>query len=792
MTNDPTTKRIHALPAAWLVAGLLLLTGCARSRQPNILLVTLDTTRADHIGAYGAQAAYTPNLDRLAADGWLFENARTVCPLTLPAHASIMTGVTPLRHGLRVNDGGILPTTVPTLAELFRANGYATAAFVSAVVLDKRFGLNRGFDHYDDRLPMQLYGAAAEADPAAAGAPPSIDGAETTTRMLSWLEQRKQPWFAWVHYYDPHVPYHPHAEYERQGVTNAYSQEIAHMDAQFGRILAELQRRRQYRDTWIIAVGDHGESLGEHGEATHGMTIYDGTMRVPLIVKPGGRQHGRSRRETRIVSSVDIAPTLAAVIGAPWQVTDTAGGAQPLSTAPAADATRLVYLETLNPEIEFGWAPQAGLAGAQWKFIESPRAELYELTRDPREEDNRVLRDDDVAERLADELDGRRQNVPREQPGQAPLDAATLERLRSLGYTAGGGAERRAAATRPASTNDARRDIKDALPLVNEYHQLKGIFTSGLWTTEDYLRMHALCARAPETPNFHLLLAKMAGSVGDRSLADRSYHRAIELRSDDFDLIDSYGSYLLLEGRFDEARVQFVRALELGGGVAGQPLIAARLAHIELGAGNPAVATNLLTEAFPLIEEKRGLWKRLGDGRNLLGDPVGALECYRQALSELPNWVSALEGKAWTAACTGSDEARLEALADAHVLCQTSDHREPRDLETMAVAYAGNGRFPRAIETAEQARALIRQAATGDVARAVLRQSEPAAGEHLKDRWKRSLDRGPFYELLDARLVRHLEAWCTDTRPTAAELRERLAARDYLLDEPARQEPSSE
>lgn len=768
-----------------MLPALLLLAGCARSRQPNVLLVTLDTTRADHVGAYGAKDAHTPNLDRLAADGWLFENARTVCPLTLPAHASILTGVTPLRHGLRVNEGGTLPPTVPTLPELFRTNGYATAAFVAAVVLDRRFGLDRGFDHYDDRLPTQLYGAAAESDPAAAVVPASIDGTEVTARALTWLALRKKPWFAWVHYYDPHAPYRSHPEYEKYGVTNAYAQEISHMDAQLGRIVAELRRRRQYRDTWIIAVGDHGESLGEHGEMTHGMTVYEPAIRVPLIVKTANRRSGRGRRESRPVSVVDIPATLAEAIGVKWIGTEPLEQAQSLFAREDAAQPREVYFETLNPETEYGWAPLAGVAGREWKFIESPRPELYELLRDPNELDNRAARDDDLVEAMGDRVMRRRTNVIAEEPIPTALDAATLARFASLGYLAGGGAGIRAAASRPASTNDTRRDVKDMLPLVRTYHELRGTFVSGQWGTNQLAIARSLCDLSPETLSFQLLLANMAASAGDDQLADSVFRAACEQSLTDSALADAYGRFLLLRGSYEDARKHLRRGLDLGGGVDFQPLAAARLAQAELGFGDYVAATNLLESALPLMSERRGTLKRLGDCRNLLGDPSGALSCYDQAIRETEGWLPAIEGRAWTAACAGTPHQRRQAQADAHLLCMASDHREPRDLETMAVAYAANGKFEQAIETAEQALDLLTQ----DTPEAPATPDDSTRSSTLHERWKRRLDRTPYRALITTRLTQSRLAWQERQLPTPALLRTRLADRDYLLDQPARHAP---
>lgn len=276
-------------------------------RRLNVLLVTLDTTRADRIGCYGYPQAATATLDRLATRGLLFENAFAGVPLTLPSHATILTGLHPPEHGIRVNGRHRLSAAIPTLADILRNRGYRTAAFIASAVLDRRFGLDRGFDLYDDRMQPPRRGTRA----ADAENPADI----IAERVIAWLARQdgKAPFFAWVHFFDPHAPYEPPAPY-RTGATDPYDGEIAFMDAQLGRLLESLRERPSLADnTLILVCGDHGEAFGEHEEYGHGMLLYEPTMRVPfLIVPPDGVS--LAMRIAEAVALVDVAPTILAAL----------------------------------------------------------------------------------------------------------------------------------------------------------------------------------------------------------------------------------------------------------------------------------------------------------------------------------------------------------------------------------------------------------------------------------------------------------------------------------------------
>jgi arylsulfatase A-like enzyme len=366
---------------------LLLLGGCAPSvRGPSVLLLTLDTTNPEALGAYGGPAGLTPHLDRLAREGLVFEQARAVAPLTLPAHASLLTGLYPPRHGLRRNGELALAPDAHTLAERARERGYATGAFVAAVVLAPEFGLTQGFEAYDaPAVPAKLEEHLAA----------SRSAAEIATSALAWLAQRdgEQPFFLWLHFYDPHFPYRPPAAAGARAGGNDYLGEVSAMDEAIGRVLDALAQSGELERTLVAAVADHGEGLGRHGEETHGAFVFDSTLRIPFLLRlPGAERAGERRADP--VSQVDLAPTLCAALG--WAGDADFDGRDLLGT----DASAGVYFESYFGVQSFGWSQAAGWTDGRAKYVHSSAPELYELARDPREEDDALARAPAQAEEL--------------------------------------------------------------------------------------------------------------------------------------------------------------------------------------------------------------------------------------------------------------------------------------------------------------------------------------------------------------------------------------------------------
>ncbi len=404
---------------------LLLFAACQRVEGPNVVLITLDTTRADRLGVMGDPEAQTPVLDALAARGALFERAYASVPLTLPSHTTIFTGLEPTQHGVHDNGRFTVPSSLETIAERLGARGYATGAFVSAFVLDSIFGLDQGFAIYDDDTdPVE--------DPLRF-AVPTRRGQEITDRALAWLaKERRRPFFLWAHYYDVHNPRRPPPPFDALG--DPYAGELAYVDAQVGRLLEGIERAAGGYETLILVVGDHGESLGEHDEFTHGILAYDSTLHVPLIaVGPGFPAGTRSRA---FVRTRDVAPTILAAVGEP-PLTGSNGTPLQERLAENLASDAIGYFECFGSEYAMGWARIGGVRTPRWKYTAEPRpVELYDVLADPHEMQNRAAAEPTLVARLDQRYAELRaaSRTATEVPNPIPLDAQ--EKLAALGYIA--------------------------------------------------------------------------------------------------------------------------------------------------------------------------------------------------------------------------------------------------------------------------------------------------------------------------------------------------------------------
>jgi choline-sulfatase len=415
---------------AWIVLGIGLLPGCNlisanRADGPNVLLVTIDTLRADHVGAYGAEGVATPTLDALAARGVLFEQAMAAVPLTLPSHASILTGQYPATHGVRHNAVFVLGKDAETLAERFSEAGYATGAVVGAAVLDAEFGLNQGFDAYDSDMPEERATAAGFFERPAK---------DVTDRALAWLGRERGPFFLWVHYYDAHAKYNPPEPFASRFHSHPYDGEVAYVDEQLGRLLAGLDAKR-VANTIVAVTADHGEGLGEHGEASHTYLIYDSVLHVPMILAGPGLPAGR--RVAPVAPNTGLAATLLALVGAePLPKPDVGDLAALWRPGAAPQVGGWAYAESLAGELDHGWAPLYAIRSDHFHYIRAPRAELFDVAADPHQLHNllpseqleyasAVKRDEGHLESL---LAGSSAASPQQ------VDAETRARIEALGY----------------------------------------------------------------------------------------------------------------------------------------------------------------------------------------------------------------------------------------------------------------------------------------------------------------------------------------------------------------------
>src|SRR5436190_16004622 len=410
-------------------------------RRPNIILVTLDTTRADRMGFLGSTRGLTPNLDALARESIVFTRAYSQAPITTVSHATILTGTFPPAH--RVNDfGSALPASVPYLPDLLRQQGYRTGAFVGSLILDPRTGtapgFDRGFDVYDAGYRMRRPGEDRYR---------TLErrGDEVLTRALTWATgQGRQPFFLWVHFFDPHDPYDPPADLKRRFASAPYDGEIAWIDQLIGRLVAEVKAKALLDQSVVVVAADHGEALGDHGEQTHGLFLYDETLHVPLIVRLPGRQQAAKRVDTR-VRLADVAPTILEAAGLP--VPSAVQGESLLDEVRlkpdnAKSRDRPAYAETEYPRRGFGWAPLASWRADRFLFVRAPRPELYDQIADAASVRNLV----ETRSRVADGMDRELRQFIVGAGGSAPgsekaaVDPEAAARLAALGYVTGSAA----------------------------------------------------------------------------------------------------------------------------------------------------------------------------------------------------------------------------------------------------------------------------------------------------------------------------------------------------------------
>jgi len=628
-----------------------------RAGAPNILLVTLDTVRADHLGCYGNQAARTPVIDALAARGARFATGVAHSPITGPSHASILTGLTPLGHGVRNNSDYVLPVSVPTLPDALAKAGWRTAAFVSGFPLERRFGYDRGFETYDAAFPRGN-------DPRRA---PYVERpADMTTRAaLKWLDEGASsspaPWFLWVHYYDPHSPYEPPAEYADAFAGRPYDGEIAFVDAQLGRLLQRIDERGLTGNTLIVVTADHGESLGEHGEATHGMFVYDSTLLVPWIVAGPGIPAGRV--PPMVARLIDVAPTLLDYAGQ-----RPAGAIEGRSLRPAIDGQPMsdepAYAESLFASIHLRWAPLYAWRTSRWKLVDAPRPELYDLQADPREQHDRAAAEAARVEALRRPLRAAlRTPTP---DATATVDAESAERLRSLGYLGGG----------PFSpeTASSKRDPKDALPLVARLE--RGMELARIDPATAVSELTAVLREAPEAVLARRHRAVALGVLGRANEAVADMHaieKAGPMTAEDLVVL---AESLRLAGRADEAIAALDRASAL------QPrLVPAWLARADVlvNAQRTEEASRAFEQVLAIAPEHSEALRGLGDLALVRGDLAAAGGFYGRVLAAAPDDGPASVKLGVVRMRTGQRE---EALA----LFRKAIERNPKDGEALLYA----------------------------------------------------------------------------------------------------------
>src|SRR6266566_8864859 len=401
----------------------------------NVVFITIDTLRPDHLGCYGDKQIRTPNIDTLAADGSRFERAYTAVPVTLPSHTVIFTGTYPTLSGVHDFAANKLSPTQATLASVLKDNGYTTGAVIGSAVLDSRFGLNHGFDFYYDHFDFNRLQES------------NLDEMERPGNVvadltLDWLSKNYQKkFFLWMHLYDPHYPYRPPPPYSEQYKDRLYDGEIAFADAQVGRLIEFLKNKGLYRNTLIVLGGDHGESLGEHGENTHGFFIYNATLHVPLIFHLPGGVH--TKTVANLVNLADLMPTVLAALNIQLPAHVQGQSLLPIISPKKEDNARSLYAETFLPRLHFNWSALRGVETENYHFIDAPKPELYDLRKDPDETHNLFAEKKAVTEEMRVRLAKliQQYTAGQELAEKTGLDPALIDRLKSLGYAgfSGGG-----------------------------------------------------------------------------------------------------------------------------------------------------------------------------------------------------------------------------------------------------------------------------------------------------------------------------------------------------------------
>ena len=585
--------RSLALLAALLAAPVLALASPPASDPPNVLLITLDTVRADHLGCYGYKLIETPNLDALAASGVRFANAFTPVPVTLPSHSVILTGTYPMRTGMHDFSGNRLNSSQPTLATLLRARGYATGAVLGSAVLDSRFGLNRGFDFYYDHFD---FSRLDEKNLDAMLRP----GNEVVDHALGWLAgHHRKPFLLWVHLYDAHEPYNPPPPFRQKYRTRPYDGGIAFVDAQVGRVVAYLKAKGLYDRTLIVLAADHGEGLGEHGEKTHGFFIYNSTLHVPLIFKMPAGAGPRKPVVDEVVNLADLLPTILELTGESRPKELQGRSLVPAMAGKADGGPAEDYAETYLPRIHFNWSELRGVRYRQYQFIDAPRPELYDLSSDPRELNNLYASRRAVANEMRKRLE---QLIAQYTPAAGEktaettgLDPVLMERLKSLGYVAvaGGGDEVLSDRRLPdpkdriqvyelvsdaltdsqrgfysesiAKLRQAEKAEKDSLPvhylLALNYYRQKD-FTTAIEEFQIVLKLSPSYSLA----TYYLGLAYTQTGEWEEAIA--TLRRTLELDATNYSAAYNLGAAYVKQGKVDEAEGALRQALKINPGYA--------------------------------------------------------------------------------------------------------------------------------------------------------------------------------------------------------------------------------
>ncbi|MHC4214790.1 MAG: sulfatase, partial [Planctomycetota bacterium] len=537
------------LLAAIIGTGSWYLLGRGRSGKEirNVLLISIDTCRADHLSCYGYPRKTTPNIDTIAEEGILFENVITPAPLTLPAHSSMLTGTIPPYHRVHDNMDIKFGGSNVTLAGILKGNGFTTGAIVSAFVLDHQFGLDEGFHSYNDSFEEEHK----------AGNISERKGGEATSFALDWLQENKdENFFLFLHYYDPHVEYEPPAPFSSRFMENPYAGEIAYTDYCIGQVIEKLKELDLYDSTLLVITSDHGEALGDHNELTHGYFIYQSTLRVPLIFKvPGGPE---SVRIVDTAGLIDIVPTICGLLGVPVP-----------SQVHGKDLSRHFMEKTYSAEERYFYCESfvstkydcnhlLGVVGDRWKYIQTTRPELYDLVKDPRESNNLATTEASRARILQGHLQQILEQTVRktEADSKVELDDEARSRLESLGYVAS------SSVSEDFEFDQSKDDPKDVIDFHNSHARANHLISQ-----ERYVEAKNICQKLLSQRSncfvVHLSMTKIALEQEDFEGALPHFYQALKFKPDRYDIHNNLGIALTHLGKFEQAVKHHLKALKI-------------------------------------------------------------------------------------------------------------------------------------------------------------------------------------------------------------------------------------
>ncbi|MCK5565763.1 MAG: sulfatase-like hydrolase/transferase [Planctomycetes bacterium] len=717
----------------------------------NVLLISMDTTRADYLSCYGYPRETTPFIDSLAAEGVLFENAISPAPLTLPSHSSMLTGTIPPYHGVHDNLEYRLGESNITLAEVFKDNGYQTAAVVSSYVLDSQFGLDQGFDYYNDQFVEKIIGSSHFAE---------RRGQETTEMINNWLgENGQEPFFMFAHYYDPHAKYDAPEPFGSKFssqfdigidiIKNNYAEEIAYTDHCINQVVDKLKEIGQYDSTLIIITGDHGEMLGEHGEMTHAYFVYRGAIHVPLIFKvPGMRD---AKRIQSVAGLIDIVPTVCSLLEIEIDTPLHGKDVSDVFYEKAYPEDRYVYSESLVPTTFFNANSLLSVTTNDWQYIQTTRPELYSFRKDLKQQNNLIHEQSNRSRVMQDKL----KNILEAQvrtdisDGKNIFDEDTKKKLESLGYVQGGNK-----IDESFSFDQSRPDPKD---IVGFY--IKKLDVVNYMMEKEYDRAREICHEIrdgfPDNSFPLFLLGDIAKNEKKYQEAIDSYRKGQEIDPDNYKGYSKLGVVFSLQEKYSLAIGQFQKALQLRpDDMESLREIGVAYAHLE----DYAESTKYLSKAIEIfpedavanamfaesvyrqqkIDEAIEYWERaleldpevenvkeqLAEAKGIKqkvdaaaeqnkiaesyfakGDIAMAIEHWKKAVAINDKWPAVLNNLAWILSTSKDENIRDPQSAMKYGLkaCELTGYKNAELLDSLAVAYAASGNFSEGIKVAEKA-----------------------------------------------------------------------------------------